>query len=136
MTTGTGRTRSTPPDRASPTRALSDAPLTSAGPGGVAAGAALPGSDVVSALGTSGLRGLTGDEVRLRQARWGPNAFSSHRARFLSVLWHQVRSPLLGLLLVAAVASFFVGERGAAVITGVIVSLSVGLGLVNEYRAE
>ena len=52
------------------------------------------------------------------------------------MLWHQLRSPLLGLLLAAAVASYFVGERSDAVIIGVIVALSVGLGLVNEYRAE
>jgi Mg2+-importing ATPase len=54
----------------------------------------------------------------------------------LPVLWHQLRSPLLGLLLAAAVASYFVGERGSSVIIGVIVALSVGLGFVNEYRAE
>ncbi len=52
------------------------------------------------------------------------------------MLWHQLRSPLLALLLIAAVASYFVGERSDAVIIGVIVGLSVGLGFVNEYRAE
>ncbi|MEV8563363.1 cation-transporting P-type ATPase [Streptomyces sp. NPDC051917] len=68
--------------------------------------------------------------------RWGPNAVHSHRARAWLVLWHQVRSPLLGLLLAAAVVSYFVGERSDAMIIGVIVALSVGLGFVNEYRAE
>ena len=33
-------------------------------------------------------------------------------------------------------ASYFVGEKSDAVIIGVIVALSVGLGFVNEYRAE
>ena len=61
---------------------------------------------------------------------------SSHRAWFLPVLWHQLRSPLLALLLTAALASYFVGERTDAVIIAVIVGLSVGLGFVNEYRAE
>ena len=79
---------------------------------------------------------MSSAEVGLRQARWGPNAVSSHRARFLPVLWHQLRSPLLALLLTAAIASYFVGERSDAVIIGVIVGLSVGLGFVNEYRAE
>jgi Mg2+-importing ATPase len=51
-------------------------------------------------------------------------------------LWHQLRSPLLGLLLVAAIASYFVGERSDAVIIAAIVGLSVGLGFVNKYRAE
>ena len=61
---------------------------------------------------------------------------SSHRVRLWPVLWHQLCSPLLGLLLTAAVAFHFVGERSDAVIIGVIVALSVGLGFVNEYRAE
>ena len=66
----------------------------------------------------------------------GPERVSSHRARLLPVLWHQLRSPLLVLLLTAAVASYFTRERSDAVIIGVIVGLSVGLGFVNEYRAE
>ncbi|MGI5518310.1 magnesium-translocating P-type ATPase [Streptomyces sp. CA-106131] len=51
-------------------------------------------------------------------------------------MWHQLRSPLLGLLLATAIVSYFVGERSDALIIGVIVLLSVGLGFVNEYRAE
>jgi Mg2+-importing ATPase len=96
-------------------------------------------SSIEETLGTFGVaaeEGLSSTEVARRQARYGPNAVSSHRARLLPVLWHQLRSPLLGLLLTAAVASYFVGERSDAVIIGVIVGLSVGLGFVNEYRAE
>ncbi|MDQ2749674.1 MAG: magnesium-translocating P-type ATPase [Actinomycetota bacterium] len=80
--------------------------------------------------------GLSPEEAAHRLRQWGPNAVATHRARALSVLWHQLRSPLLGLLGVAAIASYFVGQRGDAVIIGVIVALSVGLGFVNEYRAE
>ncbi|MGW7522553.1 magnesium-translocating P-type ATPase [Streptomyces sp. NPDC054783] len=80
--------------------------------------------------------GLSSAEAARRLKRWGPNAVHSHRARAWLVLWHQLRSPLLGLLLAAAVVSYFVGERSDALIIGVIVTLSVGLGFVNEYRAE
>ncbi|EWT03138.1 magnesium ABC transporter ATPase [Intrasporangium oryzae NRRL B-24470] len=102
----------------------------------VAAAATLAASEVTARLHVDPTRGLSRDEVLRRRARWGPNAVATHRARLLPVLWRQVRSPLLGLLLAAAVASYFVGERTDAVIIGVIVTLSVGLGLVNEYRAE
>ncbi|MEY9965236.1 Mg2+-importing ATPase [Streptacidiphilus sp. MAP12-16] len=101
----------------------------------VTAAACLPGEDVLLGLGVTA-DGLSASEAGERLARWGPNAVSSHRARLLPVLWHQVRSPLLGLLVATATASFFVGERADAVIIGVIVALSVGLGFVNEYRAE
>ncbi len=92
--------------------------------------------DVVAGLGSDANAGLSTDEVAVRTAEYGPNAVSSHRARLLPVLWHQLRSPLLGLLLAAALASYFVGERSDAVIIAAIVAMSVGLGLVNEYRAE
>jgi Mg2+-importing ATPase len=98
--------------------------------------ASLPPAEVLAELGTSAERGLSGADVARLQRQFGLNAVSSHQARFPPVLWHQLRSPLLGLLMTAAVASYFVGERHDAVIIGVIVAVSVGLGLVNEYRAE
>ncbi|WP_328457915.1 magnesium-translocating P-type ATPase [Amycolatopsis sp. NBC_00438] len=101
----------------------------------IGAAGALTAEGVLHELGVT-LDGLTTAEVAGRSARYGPNAVSSHRARLVPVLWHQLRSPLLVLLMVAAVASSFVGERGDAVIIGVIVAVSVGLGFVNEYRAE
>lgn len=93
-------------------------------------------SVVLTQFGTSGERGLSAEDVARLQERWGPNAVSSHKARLLPVLWHQLRSPLLVLLLTAAAASYLVGERSGALIIGAIVALSVGLGFVNEYRAE
>lgn len=103
--------------------------------GGIAVAGARPDRQVLRDLGVSS-EGLSVEEACRRLAKWGPNAVSTHRARFLPVLWRQLRSPLLGLLVVAAVASYFVGERSDAVIIAVIVAVSVGLGFVNEYRAE
>ena len=80
--------------------------------------------------------GLTAAAAAERLSRFGPNAIVSHRARLWPVLWHQLKSPLLGLLAIAAIASYFVGERSDAVIIGVILALSVGMGFLNEYRAE
>ncbi len=101
----------------------------------VSAAGELPGEQVLAGLGV-GQDGLSAGEAGRRLARYGPNAVVTHRARLLLVLWHQLRSPLLGLLLAAAVASYFVGQHSDAVIIGVILGLSVGLGFVNEYRAE
>jgi P-type Mg2+ transporter len=101
----------------------------------LATAAAQPVDQVFAGLGTSE-NGLTTAEATDRLRRYGANAVVSHRARLGPVLWHQLRSPLLALLAVAAIASFFVGERNDAVIIGVILLLSVGMGFVNEYRAE
>ncbi|MBO0873133.1 MAG: HAD-IC family P-type ATPase, partial [Pseudonocardia sp.] len=80
--------------------------------------------------------GLTSSQAATRRDLVGPNAVRSHRARPLAVLAHQLRSALLVLLLVTAVVSYFLGERADAVIITVILAASVGLGFVNEYRAE
>ncbi|HEU5421295.1 MAG TPA: HAD-IC family P-type ATPase, partial [Streptosporangiaceae bacterium] len=94
---------------------------------------AVPG--VLARLG-SDPAGLTTAEAARRLRALGPNAVRSHRARAFPVLGRQLRSPLLILLAVTACASYFVGERSDAVIIGVILLASVGLGFVNEYRAE
>ncbi|GAA2746962.1 magnesium-translocating P-type ATPase [Terrabacter aerolatus] len=99
-----------------------------------AAGRSAPA--VLQSLGVDAATGLAHDEVECRRVTFGPNAIATHHARVLTVLWHQLNSPLLGLLLVAATASYFVGEKSDAVIIGLIVVVSVGLGFVNEYRAE
>jgi magnesium-transporting ATPase (P-type) len=52
------------------------------------------------------------------------------------VLGRQLRSAVLGLLAVTAVVSFFLGDSTQAIIIGVILAASIGLGFVNEYRAE
>ncbi|HTR71080.1 MAG TPA: magnesium-translocating P-type ATPase [Mycobacteriales bacterium] len=98
--------------------------------------AGLTAADVAERLGVELDRGLSAPTVALRQQQFGPNAFASHHTRFFAVLWRQLRSPLLVLLLAAAVASYFVGERTDAVIITVILALSVGLGFMNELRAE
>jgi len=51
------------------------------------------------------------------------------------VLLSQLRSPLLLLLAVTALASAFLGQVSDAVIIGVILIASVGLGFFNEYKA-
>ncbi|GAA2166726.1 Mg2+-importing ATPase [Humibacillus xanthopallidus] len=103
---------------------------------GIRAAATRTGAEVARSLRVDEHRGLDDAEVVRRRRTVGPNAIASHDARVLPVLWHQLRSPLLGLLLVAALASAFVGEGADAAIIGLIVVASVGLGFVNEYRAE
>jgi P-type Mg2+ transporter len=94
-----------------------------------------PTLDVLDAL-ESGTDGLSSDEARRRLSAYGPNALRSHGARAWPVLARQLRNPLLLLLLGAATVSGLTGDPSDAVIIGVIVAASVGLGFVNEYRSE
>ncbi len=79
--------------------------------------------------------GLAADEAKHRLAVAGPNAIRSHGARAFELLLRQTKSPLLVLLVAAALTSFFFGEGTDAVIILGIITLSVALGFFNEYRA-
>jgi Mg2+-importing ATPase len=103
--------------------------------GSVVWAGALPPDEVLAALDTS-RDGLGDDEAAHRRAAAGLNTLRTHRASATGVLVRQLRSPLLLLLAVTASVAYFFGEATEAVIIGVILVASVGLGFVNEYRAE
>jgi Mg2+-importing ATPase len=96
--------------------------------------ARLDAADVLARLESSEA-GLSAAEATRRLDEVGPNAVRSHGVRLLEVLLRQVKSFLLLLLTVAAVASLVVGERTDALIILAIICVSVGLGFLNEYRA-
>jgi Mg2+-importing ATPase len=85
----------------------------------------------------SRLDGLTTSEALTRLARDGPNQLRErHGVTRLDVLWRQLRSPLLLLLLFAATASVVTGEWLDATIVLSIVFATVGVGYSREYRAQ
>ncbi len=97
--------------------------------------AALEPEAVLAALGAR-RDGLASDEAAARLATFGPNELERAGRTWLAVLAAQLRSPLLGLLLVAAVVSIGVGERVDGGIILAIMGLSVGLGFLNEFHSE
>ncbi len=70
------------------------------------------------------------------RVHYGLNVLSTHVIRPIAVLWRQVKNPILILLLAAALVSGLTGGATNAIIIGVIVALSVGLGFFNEFAAE
>src|SRR6201997_120510 len=94
-----------------------------------------PLADVLRWLDTTA-EGLSGAEASARLLRYGPNAVRTHRVSAIAVLGRQLRNAVLGLLAATAVVSFFLGDSKQAIIIGVILAASIGLGFVNEYRAE
>ncbi len=97
--------------------------------------ASAPIADVLDWLDTSA-EGLSTIEATARLASVGPNAVRTHRVSAMAVLKRQLNNAVLGLLAVTAVLSFFLGDSTQAIIIGVILLASIGLGFVNEYRAE
>jgi P-type Mg2+ transporter len=95
--------------------------------------AALSGDEVLARLG-SGPKGLAEAEALRRRQVVGPNAVRSLHARAWPVLVSQLRSPLLILLAVTALASAFLGQASDAMIILVILVASVGLGFLTNTR--
>lgn len=82
-------------------------------------------------------RGLSSAAAEDRLRQFGRNELVT--ARPLSrarVLWNQVRSPLLLLLLFAAGVSAVSGAWSDAAIVGTIVLVTIGFGFHREYRAQ
>lgn len=94
-----------------------------------------PAADVLALLGSS-VDGLSTAEAQARMARLGRNIVRTHRVSAAAVLRRQFSNAVLGLLAVTAALSYFLGDSTQAVIIGIILALSMGLGFVNEYRAE
>jgi P-type Mg2+ transporter len=97
--------------------------------------ASAPLADVLAMLHTSA-DGLSTADAHARIAEFGPNSVRTHGASALRVLLRQLNNAVLALLAVTAVLSYFLGDSTQALIIGIILLVSVGLGFVNEYRAE
>ena len=89
------------------------------------------------AAAASASAGLSSAEATQRLQRIGHNVVGEFEGLTrLGVLWNQVKSPLLLLLVFAAVASMATGEWTDAAIVIAIVVVSVGIGYSREYRAQ
>ncbi|GLK67336.1 magnesium-translocating P-type ATPase [Hansschlegelia plantiphila] len=83
------------------------------------------------------MAGLSSDEARSRLMRDGRNSLSSEGgATPLQVFARQFYSPLVLILIFAAIVSAFVGEGHEALIIGVIVLASCALSFSQEYSAS
>ena len=83
------------------------------------------------------IAGLTAQEAEARLAQFGPNepAAAQHHS-FLSDLLHAFMNPLVLILVIAAAASAFLGDKVDAGIIGVIVLLSTAINLSQTYRSQ
>jgi Mg2+-importing ATPase len=80
--------------------------------------------------------GLTSEDVRQRQAKYGPNLLKpKHRSNSFLLLLRQFISPLVLILIVASIMSFFLGDRTNSLIILAIVVVSGCLGFWQEKGA-
>jgi Ca2+-transporting ATPase len=93
--------------------------------------------EVARVLATDQEAGLTDEEAGERLNRFGPNRLERQaRPAYLLIALRQFTDPLVGLLIVAATVSFFLGDEIEAGAIAAIVVLNAVLGFVQEAGAE
>lgn len=81
--------------------------------------------------------GLDDQEVTERQTIYGKNALPAKRLPTLwEILIHQIKNPLIFILIAAAIASMVIGEATDAGFIIIVILLNSGLGAYQEYNAE
>ena len=85
----------------------------------------------------TGVRGLTTAEAEKRLTEYGPNELEEEkRITILSLLVHQLKNPLVGVLFAAALISFLVGKIIDTIVVAVVIAFNTSIGLFQEYKAE
>jgi magnesium-transporting ATPase (P-type) len=95
----------------------------------------LPAEEVLAEL-DSGEHGLGAEEADRRLERWGPNRLEAEVGPgALAVLARQFRSPLIYLLMAAALVTLVIGEYVDAGVIGFVLAFNATVGFFQEYRA-
>jgi len=80
--------------------------------------------------------GLSKKKVILRQKKYGFNEVKSKNVNAITVFIRQLKSPFAYLLVVAALVSFFIGEKTDFLVIAVVIILNIFIGFIQEYKAE
>lgn len=98
--------------------------------------AKLTSDQVLQKLNTT-LNGLSESEVETRLEQFGRNEVAREKKNtWLNELWDNVKNPLVILLIVLGVISYFTGDVRAAIMIGLMVILGVVLRYFQETRAS
>jgi Ca2+-transporting ATPase len=83
------------------------------------------------------LNGLTSDQVLEQRQQYGENILPAEKGPSAwSILFSQLKSPLVYIILAAAFVSLIVGEFGDFAIIMVVVVIDAVLGFIQEYQAQ
>lgn len=92
---------------------------------------------LLNELNTNEEVGLSSKEASERLVKHGPNSFIESKPPSLIVLiWRQINSLLIYILIAAAVISAIVGEYSDSVIIAIVILLNAVIGVVEESKAE
>jgi P-type Ca2+ transporter type 2C len=81
--------------------------------------------------------GLNEAEAASRLEKYGPNEIEIEEGTsILALLLHQVRNPLVAVLIIAALVALAAGETIDTIVIAVVIILNTTIGFIQEYKAE
>jgi len=97
----------------------------------------LRADEVAAALGSSPDRGLSESDAKSKLELYGPNMIEAEKGKSpIKIFLKQFSNLLIGILLIATIISYLLGEVIDAIVIIVIVFFAVVLGFFQESRAE
>jgi ATPase, P-type (transporting), HAD superfamily, subfamily IC/ATPase, P-type (transporting), HAD superfamily, subfamily IC len=86
---------------------------------------------------TTNLTGLTSQEAQRRLTQYGYNKITEEKSpSWLKILIRQFLSPMMYILMAAAIASFFIREMKDVIVITIALLINVTLGFIQERKAE
>ncbi len=93
-------------------------------------------ADVISALNSDAVKGLTSKEAALRLAKNGPNALKEGRSKtYPEMFLSQLNEPLIYVLIAAAIISAILGELSDTGIIVAVILINAFVGVIQEGKA-
>lgn len=93
--------------------------------------------EILKQLKTNPKTGLSLEQVQKRFAEYGPNTLPIKRPPTVGEIFlHQFKSPLIYILLIAAIVSIVIGDAKDATFIFAVLLLNAALGTFQEWRAE
>ncbi|HUW21802.1 MAG TPA: HAD-IC family P-type ATPase [Candidatus Bathyarchaeia archaeon] len=80
--------------------------------------------------------GLSSTEAQARQKKYGPNEIASSVVVWTHILWRQVKSPFISLLVFAAILALLLGQYLDGLMILMFVFINTFLGFIQEYHSE
>jgi Ca2+-transporting ATPase len=96
----------------------------------------LPFKEVIQNLSVIPEKGLSPSEARSRLKQTGPNSLHVHeRVTYFKILVKQLKSPVILILILATLISFFLEERVEAIAILSVVVINIFVGVIQESKA-
>lgn len=98
---------------------------------------AMPVETILEKLATTPEAGLTDSEAKSRQQHFGLNEIETKKpVGILALILRQFISPIIWLLIAAAVVSAVIGETSDLIAITVVLLINAAIGFVTEYQAR